>query len=145
MGSLPGASGEPPTLGWRGGGHPTPAGLQWGRAAHGAQGVTGRAGVPPTPAGRQPASEPDRKQEKTTRAAWKSPPGPTPECDSVGLAGQLPSHPSAGTQGAGLQEAAQPLHRHGHPSPSVLFIMLQMPRESRRDRVPAEQVGGEGP
>ena len=124
--------------------HPAPGHtLQGPRAGElptgpgGVGGVTGRVGVPPpqAPTGRQPASEPDRKQEKTTRAAWKSPPGPMPECDSVGLAGQLPSRPSAGTQGAGPQEAAQPLHRHGHGSPSGLFTALQMPSQSRRDRV----------
>ena len=117
-----------------------PAGTAgWGAAHRAWRGGGGhRAGgraPPQAPTGRQPASEPDRKQEKTTRAAWKSPPGPMPECDSVGLAGQLPSRPSAGTQGAGPQEAAQPLHRHGHGSPSGLFTALQMPSQSRRDRV----------
>lgn len=53
---------------------------------------------------------PTGNEEKTTRAAWKSPPGSRPESDSVGLAGELPSHPSARTPaGAGLQETAQPL------------------------------------
>lgn len=93
----------------------------WGRRGEGGGQGHGAGGSTPAPTGRQPASEPDRKQEKTTRAAWKSPPGPTPECDSVGPAGQLPSHPAARTQGAGLQEAAQPLHRRGHSSPPTLF------------------------
>lgn len=65
-------------------------------------------GCPPVLTGSQPASEPTGNEEKTTRASWKSPPGSTPGCDSVGLASKLPSHPSARTQGAGLQELARP-------------------------------------
>lgn len=38
-------------------------------------------------------------EEKTAWAAWKSPPGPTPECDSGGLAFKLPSHPQPGPRG----------------------------------------------
>ena len=45
---------------------------------------------------------PTGNEEKTTRAAWKSPPGSRPESDSVGLAGELPSHPSARTRRGGL-------------------------------------------
>lgn len=65
-------------------------------------------GCPPVLTGSQPASEPTGNEEKTTRASWKSPPGSTPGCGSVGLASKLPSHPSAKTQGAGLQELARP-------------------------------------
>lgn len=66
---------------------------------------------PPAPAGSRPASEPDRKRgEDNTGAAWKSPPGFVPEGDSAGLAGELPSHPSARTGGerGRLQETGHP-------------------------------------
>lgn len=43
-------------------------------------------------------------EEKTARAVWKSPPGPTPECDSGGMAGQLPSHLRPGPRGPGCRK-----------------------------------------
>lgn len=59
--------------------------------------------------------------KKTARAAWKSPPGPTPEGDSGGPASRLSRDP-----GARLQEAWQPLHRRRHKSPLILVRMLQI-------------------
>lgn len=59
--------------------------------------------------------------KKIARAAWKSPPGPTPEGDSGGPASCLGRDP-----GARLQEAGQPLHRRRHESPSILVMMLQI-------------------
>lgn len=74
--------------------------------------------------------------KKTARAAWKSPPGPTPEGDSGGLASRLGRDP-----GARLQEAGQPRHRRRHPSPPTSAMVLQIPSVNRGGSVPASQVG----
>lgn len=89
-------------------------------------GFTGRASwqwpgreCPPALTGSPPASELTGNEEKTAWAAWKSPPGPTPECDSGGLAFKLPSPLSQDPGGPASGNSTAFLHRLRHKSPEI--------------------------
>lgn len=100
-------------------GSPTPSGAPAG-------GVTGRAGAPPG-ACWQAACVTARQETTRRQHGPRGNPRRAPR-QRVTQWRWPASCPSAGTQGAGLQEAAQPLHRHGHRRPPVSFLVLQTPR-----------------
>lgn len=82
-------------------------------------------------------------EEKTARAVWKSPPGSMPECDSGGLAGQLPPTFSQDPGGPAAGNSTASLHILTQKSLSIL--MLQIQSKNMQDRVPTHQGRGSKP